>query len=328
MFPSAETPPFERFRAIDGALQRGRGWFESAVYLRYAAIAAIACEGPPEGVAGDVRATADALKRLAGWFGDMRSELRYVVAAGLRLRNDSAEAFDAEVRRARKLFRQVGLRRDSTYETLAILILRSGLRLTPIETAHAARVKEVYDELKQYQWWLTGADDLPACAMLALRPEPVGLMAQRIEQIHQGLRSEGLAHCNELQTAANLLYLSEGRADLAVGRAGELVRRFKARRTPIRRGDYDTIATLAFLLRGPQELVETVLGFRDQARALKPRPDKHQAFNIGAHMAFLDLVRFDEELQAITQIKLIVDVQAVIAAQRAAAAVIAASAAG
>lgn len=324
----APEHPFSRFREIFEALNSERGWFESATYLRYAAIAAMCCEGEPGEVASAIRATARELKKLAGWFGELRSELRFVFAAILRLKGDRASVFTAEIDRVRKMFREVGVRRDATYEMLAILVMRSGLNLEPISTPLVQRFKDMYDEMKNYQWWLTSTDDFPACAMLALRDEPIGLMGQQIELIYQGLRREGLSRGNDLQSSANLLYLSEGRAELAVGRVGELIRRFKIRGETIRRTDYDEMAILSFLLNDPQEIIERVVSYRDQVRQLKPRPDKRLAFNLGANIAFLDLMRFDDELLSISQTKLIVDVQAVVAAQRATAAVIAAAAAG
>ncbi|MCA9244627.1 MAG: hypothetical protein KDA32_11760, partial [Phycisphaerales bacterium] len=114
---SADIQPFERFRAIDAALQGRRGWFESVVYLRFAAMAGLACDGAPEAIAAETRAISGALRKRAGWFGALRSELRYVVAAGLLASGDNAAAFDAEMRRARTLFREAGLRRDAAYET-------------------------------------------------------------------------------------------------------------------------------------------------------------------------------------------------------------------
>jgi len=319
--------PFEHFRELDQALNRQRGWFESAVYLRYAAMAAVPCDGDPYDLARAIRETADQLKRLAGWFGDLRSEIRFAVAALLNAKGDSAGAFHAEVQRVRKLFRGAGLPRDATYEILAVLVLRSGLEGRPIEVDHARRVKEMYAELKMYHRWLTDSGDFPACAILSLRPEPTALMAQRIEQLYEGLRAEGFARGNELQSSACLLYLSEGRAEVAARRAGVLVRRFKDHGVTIRRNDYDEVALLAFLLNDPEEIIARVLAYRDEARRLKPRPDKHVAFNIGANLAMLDLMRADQELLAISQVKLIVDVQAVVAAHRAAAAVVVAAAA-
>jgi hypothetical protein len=320
--------PFARFRDVFEALNRERGWFESATYLRFAAIAALCCEGSPSSVAGRIRDVAQQLKKKSGWFDNLRSELRFVVAAILTLHDDDTTEFINEIDRVRKLFRQVDLRRDSTYEMLTILVLRSGLNQGTIDLAAVQRVKGVYEEMKKYQWWLTGPDDLPACALLALRDEAVGLMGQRIDQIYAGLRKEGLWHCNELQSSANLLYLAEGRAELAVSRAGELIRQFKTRGQIIRRTEYDEIAILSFLLNEPAEIIDRVLSYRDQIRELKPRPDKRLALNLGSNIAFLDFMRFDDDLLSVSQIKLIVDVQAVVAAQRAAAAIIAAQAGG
>lgn len=312
--------PLTQFCEIDAALNEKRRWYQSGTYLRYAAIAAVCCEGSPHEIARAIRDTGEQLKNLSGWFGPLNSEIRFAVAAILTLQSDDSTAFMEEVDRVRPIFRDVGLRRDAAYEMLAILVMRSGLEREPIGGRLAERVKELYEEMKAYHWWLTSTDDIPVCAMLALRDEPIGLMAQRIEQIFQGLRAIGLSLCNELQSAANLLFLAEGRAELAVGRAGELMRRFKARGRTIRRAHYDELAILSFLLDDPNQIVERVMNHFDHVRKLKPRPDKNLAFNIAANIAFLEFMRFDDELLSISRIKLIIDIQAAIAAQRAAAA--------
>lgn len=320
--------PLHRYRDIFNALNNRRRWFESATYLRFAAIAALSCDESPTEIAREIRDGAKSLKRLSGWFGDLRSELRFVVATILRIRHDDPAAFFSEVDRVRKKFREVGVRRDAAYEMLAILVMRSGLNRAPIPDSLVQRVKDMYDEMKQYHKWLTGAAHIPACAVLAMRDESVGRMAQQIEQIHQGLHKEGMSRSAELQSSASLLFLSEGRAELAVGRAGELIRRFKAKGLSIRRPEYDDVAILAFLLNEPDEIVQRVLDYRDQVREYKPRPDKRMAFSIGANIAMLELVKLDAELRSISQIKLIIDIQSVIAAQRAQAAIIVATAAG
>jgi len=318
--------PFQHFCELFAALNEQRGWFESATYLRFAAMAALCSEGEPNRIASEIRELADDLKKRSGWFGDMRSDLRFVIAAVLRLRGDRAAAFHDEVERVRTMFREAGVRRDSTYELLAILVMRCGLDLAPIDKELVRRLKEMYEEMKRYQWWLTGTDDLPACGMLALRDEPIGLMAQRIEQIYQGLHLQGFAKCNELQSCSNLLYLAEGRAELAAERAGTLFREFWERKVRIRRADYDELTILSFLLDDSKEIIDRVLAHRDRLRELKPRPDKQLAFSIAATITFLELMQSDSELMSISHVKLIVDVQAVIAAQRAAAATAAAAA--
>lgn len=318
------TDHVQHYMILFNRLERERGWFESRQYLRYAALPAVNIPLAPEDAATAIRSCARVLKSCAGWFDQLRGEIRYVIAATIVLGGDDPEAFYSEYTRVRKLFRSAGVRRDATYELLAVVVLRMGIQRKPIDDALVQRMQAVFKEMQRYEWWLTDAGDLPACAMLALRGEPVGLIMQEVDQILGGLQAEGFSKGNELQAAAHLLFLSDDRAELAVQRAGILKRAFKSKRQSIRRSDYDEIALLAFLLIDPEQLVERVLACRDKLRAVRPRPDKRLAFNIAANLAFLDLVRQDSELLRISEIKLIADIQALVAAQRAAAAAAAA----
>lgn len=314
---------FPRFREFDEALNQDRGWFESTVFLRYAAIAALRCNGSPSDVARQVREIAQALKKDAGWFGQLTTELRYVVAAILLQRGDDAPAFTAELVRAKTVFRVAGIRRDAIYEILSVLAMRSYTE--HITDSHVHRLKQFYEEMKKYHWWLTGPDDLPALALLTSRDEPVGLIAQRIEQICDGLHAEGFAKCSELQYAAHLLYHSRERAELAAARAGVLFRQFKEQGKPIRRGDYDLIAMLTLLEDEAQKIAEQSLSYRDQARTLRPRSDKQIAFDIGTNLAALKFLPGKGELTSASQSLIVQDIQNVIVGQRTAAIIMAAA---
>ncbi|MGB0714590.1 MAG: DUF4003 family protein [Phycisphaerae bacterium] len=315
----------ERFHAVFAELNQLRWWFESSKIFRYAALAAVHCAGEPKPLAKEIHEHAGRLRRLAGWFGDLRSELRYVIAAVLVLYDDEPEAFHRAFKNTRSLFRAAGVRRDSTYELLSVVVLRTGLGLREIDAELVERMHAIFREMQRYEWWLTSAEDLPACAMLALQPEPVGLILQELDQIYGGMHTEGFSRGDELQSSAHLLYLAKGRAELSVSRAGELLRAFKSQRVTIRRGDYDEIALLAFLTVKPEALVAQVIQYRDEIRKTRPRVDMRAALNIAANLVFMDCVRADDELLQISEIKLIVDLQAMVAAQRAAAAVAAAS---
>ncbi|MHC5019267.1 MAG: DUF4003 family protein [Planctomycetota bacterium] len=316
-----------RFHALYGELNRERGWFEDAASLRFAAVTALTCHGDPADVAAGIRDRAAVLKKAAGWFGELKSSVRFIVAAMLMQRFVTVEAFLEELEHARVLFRAAKLRKGYIYEVLAILILQLQSGGRQLDRADVERFQALYEEMKRYHWWLTGPDDFPACAILTGRPGHPSDIGREIEEIYQALKAKGFKTGDPLQTAANLLYLANLPADMAAQRYKGLADAFRGADVAIWQCDYDELAILSFINHSIDRIVERTLDYRARLGALKPKPDHIMSFNLGASLAFLDLVRLDENLQQITDAKALQDMQAVINAQNAAAASIAASAA-
>jgi hypothetical protein len=308
-----------RFHALYKALNAERGWFEHPASLRFAAVTALTCHGEPEDVAAGIRDRADALKRAAGWFGELNSSIRFIVSAMLMQRFATVEAFVEEVEHVRGRFRAAKLRKGHVYEVLAILILhlqRDGRR---VERETVERFKDIYEEMKHYHWWLTGPDDFPACAILAgldAHPSDIG---RDIEGIYQALNDKGFKKGDPLQTAANMLYLAKLPASMAAQRYKGLADAFQNEDVKIWQCDYDELAILSFINHPIELIVERTLDYRERLNALKPKPDAIMSFNLGASLAFLDLVRLDENLAQISDAKALQDMQAVINAQNAVA---------
>ena len=324
--PYLPEDPLARFTAIYGALNAERSWRESASPLRFAALTAVTCPGEPHEVAEAIRDMAAAVREQAGWFGQLRSPLRFILSAMLVQRGDEAGAFLTEVERVRGMFREVGLRRGGIYETMAIWVLRADAGLEPVTVEAVGRMRAMYEVMKAYHWWLTNPDDFPACAILVGQegtPEAIGAA---IERIYQALHDLGGARGNPLQTAANLLYLSRLEPTEAARRFHALAEGFRAADVAIWQSDYDELAILTFLDHPADRIVERVLGCRAHMAGLSPKPDRSLTFNLGASIAFLELVRCDRELKQITDAKALLDMQAVINAQQAAACAAATSA--
>jgi hypothetical protein len=318
--PHLPADPFNRFRDLYELLNAERGWFGDPSSLRFAAMTAVTCQGSPAEVVSAIRSMAEEIKRLSGWFGDLNSSLRFIVSAILVLNRDRASDFLAEVERGRELFRQAGLRRGGIYETIAILILRLQYDLAPITAEAVRRFKAIYEEMKRYHWWLTGPDDFPACAILVGQEAPPGEIGAAIERIYLALNETGFSTGNPLQTAANLLYLSHLDPAVAAERCFELAKGFRQNGVAIWQSDYDELAILTFLSHSPSRVVARVLEHRQGMEELKPKPDRSLTFNLAASIAFLELVQLDENLEAITDAKALMDMQSIINAQQAAAA--------
>lgn len=319
--------PLARFKELYQALDADRGWFGDPSSLRFASIAALTCEGEPAEVAKSIRDIAEEIKDRSGWFGSLTTSLRFIVAAMLLLNRDSAAGFLDEVDRAGDLFRNAGLRRGGIYETMAILVLRTSQDKKPIEPAQVERFEAIYQEMKKHHWWLTGPNDYPACAILVNQLESPEQIGEQIEEIYQQLNFAGFSKGDSLQTAANLLYLAHQPASVIARRYQDLATGFRSAGVKIWGSDYDELAILSFLQHPASEVVSRVLKHREAMTTLSPRPDRSMTFNLASSTVFLELVRLDEGLKEITDAKALMDMQAIINAQQAGAAVAASTAA-
>ena len=325
--PHLPVNPLNRFQDLYESLNADRGWFSDPSPLRFAAMTAITCQGTPAVVASSIRNMAEEIKRLSGWFGELNSSLRFIVSAILVQNGDDAGDFLAEVKHGRELFRRAGLRRGGIYETMAILILRLQNDLAPVTAEAIERFKAIYEEMKRHHWWLTGPDDFPACAILVGQETLPNEIGRDIEQIYQALKESGFSTGDPLQSAANLLYLARLDPAVAAGRYSELANGFRQNGVAIWQSDYDELAILTFLNHASYRVVDCVLEHRKAMEKLNPKPDRSLTFNLAASIAFIELVQLDENLEAITDAKALMDMQAIINAQQAAAAAAASSAA-
>ena len=319
--------PLDRFRELYEILNTDRAWFHDASPLRFAAMTAVTCPGTVAEVAIAIREMAEEIKDRSGWFGELKSPLRFIVSAILVMNGDKAGAFLEDVKQGRELFRQAQLRRGGIYEMMALLIMRLQHDLQPVRIESVTRFQAIYEEMKRHHWWLTGPDDFPACAILVGQQGTPVEIGESIEDIYQALNGFGFSKGDPLQTAANLLFLARLDPQVVAGRYAELAAGFRQSGVSIWQSDYDELAILSFLDHPAQRIVEHVLECREQMSQLKPAPGRLMTFNLAASLVFLELVQLDGNLDAITDAKALMDMQAIINAQQAAAAAAATSAA-
>jgi hypothetical protein len=285
--------PFERFQAIYGELAVARHAWEHPAWLRFAAQAAVAAPGDPRAVAAAIGRLAATFHADAGWADALRSPLRFVVAAMLVQAGDAAAAFEAELARARQLFREEGLAPGGIHGIVAIVLLRLAGGLGPIGRERVERLRAVYLQLEGRHWWLTGLHDLPACAALCGLPGTPEELGALVEEHHRLLREDGAAGGAPLQQAAHLLPLLRLPAQQAVRRYRALARRFASHGAPPWPGDHQALAVLAFLDHDAEAVVARALDTYRRLEALRP-PLPHQALmDLAADLAFLDLVHHD-----------------------------------
>jgi hypothetical protein len=317
----------DRFKSVHDALQQDRRWWRDATRLRYAAMAAIMCEGSGTSVAHGIRKMGDDLKKEFPWYWGVNPNIQFVVGTLLLLQRDSAKRFINELIRVRKLFREQRLHRALQFELLAVLILRIKAEGRTISRGTVRQFKAIYDEMKKHHRFLTGPDDFPACALLTGQSGTPQTIGEGIEAIYDQLHDSKFSKGNPLQTAANIMYLAPGRTRDVVGRATALRNEFRSNNVRINQRDYDEVAILSMLQLPAWKVVARVLDLRDELVSVRPKINKLLRFDLAVGIAFADFAAGVAESQPLGGAKILLDVQAMLAAQAAAMAAGAAAAA-
>ena len=280
------SDPLARFRELHAEIELRRKWSQPAASLRFAAAALMTCQGPAYQVADRLFATADGLSRHSRWFSPLQSSARFMVAAMLLRHDGDPRRFCEDVERAGAQLRELGLRSGSTFEVLAVLILR-GAGESGLSARSLQRFADTYAAMKHHHWWLTGPDDYPACARLSLRDASVHDIARRGERFYAGLRELGLPPGDPLQLTSHILFLNP--AD-----DREVLRRFKALHAAFReagvsmwQSDFDELACLTMLDEDTGSIVGRVLEHRAVMKELRPRMDVTETFSLASSTAFL-----------------------------------------
>jgi hypothetical protein len=285
--------PLERFRAILGELDIDHQTYTDAFWMRFAAQAAIYHPEEPPVVAQRLHFLADNLHHHVSWFATAGSPMRYVIAALLLKTNTSLHDFAAEYHRIGDMLDHVGLRHGGRFEPLTILILHTAPGHNSFSVLEAERLKAIHRRMKAFHWWLTGIDDLPACAALAQIPETADVIAGKAEAIYQRLAASGCLKGNQLQTAANLLPLTGLPVDDACDRWLGLMRQMSDVHTDIRPVHYDALSVLSLLVQPATLVVERLLAIRSELDLTHPDLAGDSSLMLAADLTALDLVRCD-----------------------------------
>lgn len=288
--PVIDADPLRRFLDVNAALEEDRRWSEGALPLRFAASTLVTAPGEPAEVAVRVREMADELKERAGWFGVLRSSIRFLVAAMLYRDHLDATTFNDLWKELDDGLNQRGLSRGHSHAVLsALILLRAGDGT--IDRDHLDRMAEVFRGMKEHHPWITNRGDYAPCALLATTGATVPEMMQRIEAIYDGLRERGFSRGDKLQRASHLLFFSDEADQILVDRFAALWAAFEDAGLWMHQGDYDETAILAFLAGDPGEVTRTVLKHRESIAALRPRPGKEVSFTLACGTGFLELAR-------------------------------------
>lgn len=321
--PPIYTPadPLARFSELHQALDAERTWLQDKVPLRMAAVSLLTTPGDAAELAHATRRVDAALAARISWLSQVSPSTRILIAAQLVKHGDDPDLYVDEVERVRALFRTVVLRRGYAYEYAAVLVLRRVLGEQPIELRHVERFRDIYGALKLHHWFLTGPEDFPACAMLVGCDADPGSIGAGTDAIYRALHERAdLWRGEALHTAANVLFLGGASPTEVADRFALLVTHFRGAGAKIGQGQYDELAILCFLARPVEKIVEVVMQYHGQLRARIDWLFKHEALSLAAGLAFVQLAGRDGTLAQLADAKLLVDMQAIIAARAAAAA--------
>ncbi|HEY0139116.1 MAG TPA: DUF4003 family protein [Nannocystis sp.] len=314
--------PLARFAEIHAALDSERKWHGDKIPLRLAAVCLITTPGEPAQLASATRRRDADLRSGLGWLSNVTGAVRMLIAAQMVKHDDDPVTFIDEVERVRALMRAAKVRRDAVYETLAVLVLRRVLGQQRIEAAHIERFHAIYEAMKRHHWFLTGPEDYPACAMLLARSEDPQAIGDGTDAIYKALHDRAdLWRGDALQTAANVLYLSGVEPVAIADRFAALMNGFRAGGARIGQDQYDELAILCFLAWPVERIVQAVLEFRTQLLETQKWIGKDGALNLAASLAFIRIAGQDSALGPLADAKLLLDMQAIVAARQAAAVV-------
>lgn len=319
--PLAPSDPLERFQALYAAFTAHASWLSDKVALRLAAVALITTPGDPTLLAAATHRRDAELRARLGWITSISSSLTVLIAAQLVKYGDDANHFTDEVERVREMFREVHLRRDHAYETLAVLVLRRLQAGRPIERSQALRLRDIYTAMKRHHWFLTGPEDIPTCALLVAHPGTPGEIGDGADALYRALHARAdLTRGDSLQTAANLLYLAGVEPTVLVDRFTTILAGFRDSGTRIGSEQYDELAVLCFLARPAAKIVALVSDYRDRLKPGIPWLGRSDALNLAANLAVADIASQDPDaLGPLPDIKLLLDMQAIVISRAAAA---------
>lgn len=289
----ATVDPVARFVAIQDALTRSGDWYDSATWLRFAAITAVLCPLDPAESAQRIRAAAKSLKAGSAWYSDLASPFRFVVAALLVTDGIDPVAFAEELPREHQLFRELGVRHGGQFETLAITILRHLDRGAPLSRWRVERLKALYDGLKRFHWWLTGPDDLPSCACLTALEHAPEAITIAVDQHYKLLHGKGFTAGNHLLIGSALLSLAGLPADKAVARFVALASAMGRSGGTVWHEDYDAIALLGLLDQEADVVIGRHREILAQLDGLTPLSSGQAGINLASALTVLDLLRCD-----------------------------------
>ena len=297
-------------------LRKSRRWSTDVNVLRFAALilATVDVDEPHR----RLEETATALRKQAGAFSPLSSPIRYAVAAMILKRELSPQVVHTRLKEVKTLFRQQHMKRGSTHEFLAalVLVLHAGGR--PVPAYSVKRVKDILHRWNQDHPWLTGSDDYPMAALHATRDHSTEQVGRRVEKIYQRLHDLKFQRGNQLQLASHLLAISYDSPTELAGRFTAIRDALRAEGIKTHTSQYDEIALLSLTSGDPVYIAKRVTTIQRELLSVRPRPVKTIAFSLATGLLLAEEAEQEEMLIDGGDLATIRAAQAVLEAQQAA----------
>ncbi len=306
----------ERYLEVFDGLRTRKRWSTDTTVLRFAALTLAASDLTDPG--DRFEETARVLSKQAGGFSPLTSSIRHAVAAILIRRDLDPVSTVSRVKETLDAFKQHKLKKGGTHPLLAALLLVLDAGGGSVRFDKIARMKQIIDRWAVDHRFLTGLDDYPMAAMHAARgadPEQLGL---EVEEIYKALRKAKFSSGNQLQLISHLMMFSSFGPHLAAERFISMVAALKQKGQRVWQSQYDEVALLVLSGAAVEEASTRVVRYRDQLRAVKPRPQASIAFSIAAGIVLAEEADRARGVKGAAAAANLRAVQAIIEAQQAA----------
>jgi hypothetical protein len=196
---------------------------------------------------------ADFIKKEVGVFSTLKSHHRFTFAAMLDTRFPSPEEKFTDFIQVYEALVEEGFSRGTyTYIAAMVVITEEGN-----SAELASRAMNVYKEMRQKHFFLTGQSDYPLAMLLAQREQNTAAIVDHIESLYEKLNQSGFYKGNDLQTMSHILSLVEDVSlDELVTRSTELFDTLKEEGIRPKSRFYPQIAMLAFMKNGKEQITQ------------------------------------------------------------------------
>ena len=323
-----ELDLLDRYSSVLRAFEDRLPWYGTKELLQYVAVGVLTAEGSAEELATGVHDLEEAFSDALPWYrkSNVSGMVRLGVSASLYTAGFGAAEFIAAHEAAQSFSGRHARSMRGVFGLLATFILCLQNDDAAVEESQVSRLFEIYREMKKYHWWLTGSDDLPACAALVALPGTAKEVGDITEAMFTGLKRHADFKTSEaLQTAANFLCLTKLEPEVACARAHELAEALRARGCGVGKSEYEEVSILCGIPIPVERIVDHVMDFYEHLPNQSWWSSKTRRFDTASSIAIVSMLKTDE-LQGLGDVKALLALQGIIAAQQAAAAAAAAAA--
>ena len=324
----AEIDLLDRYSSVLRAFEANLPWYGTKDLLQYVAVGVLTVEGTGEEIAKGVHDLEESFSNALPWY--RKSNIAGLVRLGLSASLYSAGIGASEFLEAHQAAQDfAGSHKRSmkgVFGMLATFILCLQREDAVIERAQVDRLFEIYREMKKYHWWLTGSDDLPACAALVPLPGTAEEVGASTEAMFTGLKSKaGFKTSEALQQAANFLCLTRLPPEEACDRAHQIAEALRERGCSVGKSEYEEVSILCGIPISVDKIADHVFDFYEHLPNQSWWTSKTKRFDTASSIAIVSMLK-TEELAGLADLKALLALQGIIAAQQAAAAAAAAAA--